>query len=301
MPEISVVMPVYNAERYVSKAVESILSQSFSDFEFIIINDGSVDSSLDILACYAKQDNRIKLVSRENRGLVKTLNEGIELAKAPLIARMDADDISLPGRFLLQKQYMSTHPDVLCVGGRVKVIDGKGRFLINTEPKIGYDAIERSALQGVSPITHPSAMLRKEALEKVGGYHEDDYPAEDLGLWLNLCSIGKIENIPDIILEYRIHDNSISTSQHASQMQKTQEICEAACHKRGVVMDFLALEGRPSKSRLSKFNTYLRHGWWAFSSKQWNTAFIYALKALRWAPFNSAGWRLLACSLIKRQ
>lgn len=292
-------MPVYNAERYVGKAVESILSQSCTDFEFIIINDGSKDSTLDILTKYANQDARIQLVSRENRGLVKTLNEGVALAKAPLIARMDADDIALPDRFLLQKQFMLGNPEVLCVGGRVKVIDGKGRFLINTDPKIGHDAIERSALQGVSPITHPSVMLRKAALEKVGGYHESDYPAEDLALWLNLSAIGKIANIPEVILEYRIHDNSISTGEHDKQMQKTREICEAACRSRGVALDFQALEGRPTKSRLSKFNTYLRHGWWAFSSKQWDTAFIYALKALRWSPFNSDGWRLLFCSLLK--
>lgn len=301
MPEISVIMPVYNGAQYLSKAVQSILSQSFSNFEFIIINDGSTDNSLALLRDFAQQDSRIQLISRENRGLVKTLNEGIALAKAPLIARMDADDIALSDRFLLQTKFMAAHPDVLCVGGRVRVIDGKGRFLINTAPKLGHEAVEKSALQGISPITHPSAMIRKAALEKVGGYHEADYPAEDLALWLNLSAIGKIDNIPDVILEYRIHDNSISTGQHDKQMQKTHEICAAASLARGVPFDFQATEGRPTQSRQSKFSTHLRHGWWAFSSKEWNTAFIYALKALRWSPFNKAGWWLLLCSLFKRQ
>ncbi len=111
--DISVVMPVYNAEKYIKQAVESILNQSFSDFEFIIINDGSTDGTLAILENYVKEDERIHLISRENKGLVATLNEGIDLAGSPLIARMDADDISLPHRFKILSYKSSAFPSCL--------------------------------------------------------------------------------------------------------------------------------------------------------------------------------------------
>lgn len=299
-PAISVLMPVYNGERYLSLAVESILGQSYPDFEFIIINDGSDDNSLSILESYADTDTRISLISRENKGLVHTLNEGIGLARGALIARMDADDIALLNRFQIQKLYMDSNPDVICVGGVCRVIDAKGRFLINTDTRTGHEMVEKLALQGVSPITHPSAMIRLDALKNVGGYAQEDWPAEDLALWIKLSAKGKIDNVPEIILEYRIHDNSISTREHDLQMKKTVEICAKACTERGVDYPLLAREGRPVESRISKYNITLRHGWWAFKSRQWRTAFVYGLKSIYLSPFKDGGWRLTACALFKR-
>jgi glycosyltransferase involved in cell wall biosynthesis len=297
---ISVLMPVYNAERYIAVAVESILNQSFTDFEFIIINDGSTDRSLDILQQYAQKDKRIRLISRENKGLVKTLNEGLALAKAPLIARMDADDIAVTERFALQKDFMGNNPDYVCVGGRVRVIDEKDRFLIIADTKLDHEEIELSALQGITPICHPTAMLRKEKIDLIGGYQECDYPAEDLGLFLNLSEIGKLGNLKDVVLEYRIHNHSISTSTNELQLQKSREICERHWKKRGREYSFLALEGRPGATRGSKFDITLKHGWWAFNNKQWKTAAIYGTKSIAINPFNQGGWRLLICALIKR-
>ncbi|NOU22813.1 MAG: glycosyltransferase [Methyloglobulus sp.] len=296
---ISVLMPVYNAEPYIGKAVESILKQTFTDFEFIIINDGSTDRSLQILQHYAHQDDRIRLVSRENRGLVKTLNEGLDLADAPLIARMDADDIAVPERFALQKDFMDNNPDFVCVGGRVRVIDEKSRFLIIADTKLDHEEIELSALQGITPICHPTAMLRKDKLNIVGGYQQCDYPAEDLGLFLNLSELGRLGNLSNIVLEYRIHNHSISTTTNEFQMQKSREICEKHWKKRGREYPFLALEGRPGVSRASKFDITLKHGWWAFNSKQWKTAVIYGLKSIAINPFKQDGWRLFICGLIK--
>ncbi|MBI5094602.1 MAG: glycosyltransferase family 2 protein [Candidatus Hydrogenedentes bacterium] len=110
-PAVSVVMSVYNGERYLAEAIESILGQTYRDFEFIIIDDGSTDESLKIVEGYASRDNRIRLVSRPNRGLAAALNDGIEIARAPIIARMDADDVSLPKRFEKQMLYMAQHPE----------------------------------------------------------------------------------------------------------------------------------------------------------------------------------------------
>ena len=294
-------MPVYNAEKYIKAAVESILKQTFTNFEFIIINDGSTDGTLDILEGYALQDERIRLISRENKGLVVTLNEGIALAKAPLIARMDADDIAHENRLDVQIEFMDSHLHVVCVGSKVCVIDGYGRYLIDTDPKLKHDEIVRSALQGVSPITHPTAMIRTEALVKLGGYKKENFPAEDLALWLDLSEVGQLANLDDPLIDYRIHDNSISTSNHEQQLTKTIEICKRACQKRNVAFDMKTKVGRPSDSRSSKFGIVLRHGWWAYGSKQWQTSAIYALKAIRLIPFSDGGWRLLFCSFFRRK
>jgi glycosyltransferase involved in cell wall biosynthesis len=300
LPAISVLLPVYNAEPFLAEAVESILNQTFVDFEFIIINDGSNDRSLEILQKFAQQDARIRLISRDNRGLVSTLNEGISLAKAPLIARMDADDVAYPKRFIVQKEFLDNNPDCICVGGKVRVIDEKGRFLTVADTKIGYKQVELSALQGITPICHPTALIKKAALIEVGGYHEDDYPAEDLALFLNLSQQGKLNNVNDIILDYRIHSNSISTTKHTLQLNKMHEICQRHWDIHGQRYEFLASAGRAGDSRRSRFDITINHGWWAFNSKQWKTATVYGLKAITLNPFNEAGWRLFLCGLIKR-
>lgn len=297
---VSVLMPVYNAEKYIKTAVDSIIEQTFTDFEFIIINDGSTDGTLGVLEKYAKQDGRIRLISRENKGLIATLNEGMSIAKAPLIARMDADDVSLPDRLAIQKTYMDNNPAVNCIGGVSRVIDSEGRFLIHTDTPFGAKKVEEMALSGRSPITHPTAMMRTESLRLIGGYKEQNYPAEDLALWLELSEIGEINNIEEVLLEYRIHDASISTMLHKDQLDKTREICIAACRKRGVEVEFKATVGRPGVTRKSKFEVVLRHGWWAFGSKQWRTSAIYAVKAISIMPFLEGGWRLLLCSFFRR-
>jgi len=301
IPAISVLMPVYNAEKYIQAAVESILKQTFTNFEFIIINDGSTDGTLKILENYALQDNRIRLISRENKGLVSTLNEGIALVKSPLVARMDADDIAHLNRLAVQMKFMDSHPEVVCVGSKVGVIDGHGRYLIDTVPKLMHDEIVQSALQGVSPITHPTAMIRSKELGKVGGYKEANYPAEDLALWLDLSEVGKLANLDESLIDYRIHDDSISTSSHERQLAKTMEICQRACQKRSIAFDMKTQVGRPGESKGSNFDIVLRHGWWAHSSKQWQTSAIYALKAIGVMPFRDGGWRLLFCSFFRRK
>lgn len=301
VPAVSVLMPVYNAERYVAEAVESILKQTFTDFEFLIVNDGSTDRSLQILQSYAEQDLRIHLISRENRGLVATLNEMINLARAPLLARMDADDIAMHDRLEIQTRHLENHPEVVCVGGGCQVIDEHGRFLIIADIKTGPDIVEQLALQGVTPITHPTALMRTSAIKAVKGYSDKDWPAEDLSLWIKLCDLGKIDNAPEIVLQYRIHDQSISTTQHALQIRKISEICAEACKKRGVQLPLLAQVGRASRSRQSKYKIILRHGWWAFSSSEFKTAFIYGFRATILSPFKDGGWRLMACAILKRK
>src|SRR5687768_11090116 len=134
VPTISVVMSVYNAGRFLRPAVDSILAQTFSDFEFIIIDDGSTDRSPDVLREYAARDGRIRLTVRPNRGLTRTLNEAIKQARGEFVARMDCDDVALPDRFEKQLAYLRADPTIVCVGGYFELIDGKGRLLTRLRP-----------------------------------------------------------------------------------------------------------------------------------------------------------------------
>src|SRR4051812_20541856 len=161
MPAISVILACYNTERYIASAVKSILAQTFRDFELILLDDGSTDRSPEICTQLASEDSRIKLVSRPNKGLTKTLNEGLELATAPLIARMDADDLSSPDRFEKQVAYLNAHPDCVCLGSRVTLIDPYESPISVTDHKLSHDEIDADLLKGIGwAIVHPAAMMR---------------------------------------------------------------------------------------------------------------------------------------------
>ncbi|WP_052700502.1 glycosyltransferase [Methylocucumis oryzae] len=263
-PFISVIMPVYNAERYVAKAVESILNQTFSDFEFIIINDGSKDKSLKILEKYAKKDNRIRLISRENRGLVKTLNEGLMLAKAPLIARMDADDISFLNRFELQAQFLLQQPEVVCVGGYTEIIDKNSRELTLLTMPLEDCNIQDLLLRGHVSISHPTVMYRKDAVFAIGRYRENFIAAEDLDLWLRLGEIGKLANLPHPLIKYRMLSSSVSSQNSGVQKKSAHMACVEAWQRRNVIYNFEFDVWRPNNEKKSKHKYYLKFGWWAF-------------------------------------
>ncbi len=186
MPLISVVMPVYNAEHYVGGAIESILTQTLADFEFLILDDGSTDRTPEILKRYAERDPRIHLVSRPNRGLVPTLNEGLALARGEFIARMDADDLALPQRFERQVAYLREHPEVLCMGGAAMEIDAAGRDLVVTRNPPDDETIQEFLVTGHNRLFHPTVMMRREPVLAVGGYREEMKVGQDLDLWLRL-------------------------------------------------------------------------------------------------------------------
>jgi len=207
-PKISVIMPIYNCEEYLKEAVESILNQTFTDFEFIIVNDGSVDKSLSILREFEQKDKRIKIISRENRGLIYSLNEGVKLAQGKYIARMDGDDISLPERFEKQVKFMEDNKLVVC-GTWATVIDSFGNIIrYYTYPPIGNNRIRLYSFFHC-PFIHPSTMLEKNVLEKVGGY-KNYKNIEDYELWTRIIYKNNIGNIGEMLMKYRIHNNQIT-------------------------------------------------------------------------------------------
>lgn len=205
---ISVILPVYNGEKYLKEAIESILNQTYKDFEFIIINDGSKDSSLEIIREYEKKDERIVVVSRENKGLIATLNEGMERAKGKYIARMDQDDISLPERFERQIKVMKNNNIMVC-GTYTKVIDEDGKYIKDGIVPTQDDEIVKKLLECTNPLFHPTVMFKK--FDNIF-YNEFAHNCEDYELWLKYTEIGKIENLPEYLLKYRIELSSITNS-----------------------------------------------------------------------------------------
>jgi glycosyltransferase involved in cell wall biosynthesis len=207
-PKISVIMPIYNCEEYLKEAVESILNQTFTDFEFIIVNDGSTDKSLSILREFEQKDKRIKIISRENKGLIYSLNEGIKLAQGKYVARMDGDDVSFPERFEKQVKFMEDNKLAVC-GTWATVIDPFGNIIkYYTYPPVRKNKIRLYSFFHC-PFIHPSVMLEKEILEKVGGY-KNYKNIEDYELWTRIIYKNNINNIGEMLIKYRIHDNQIT-------------------------------------------------------------------------------------------
>jgi len=206
-PRVSVLMPVYNGEKYLHQAIDSILGQTFTDFEFLIINDGSTDSSAELIESY--NDPRIRLVhNKTNLKLIETLNKGIRLARGQYIARMDCDDISMSERLSKQVAFMDAHPEVDILGTGFYVIDSNGKPSHKVLFPLNHHFLCWS-LCFYCPICHPSVLIKKNAVVKVGGYDPEMLHAEDYDLWYRLSKKAKLANLPDILLYLRKHKDSI--------------------------------------------------------------------------------------------
>ena len=209
MTQISVILPVYNAELYIEEAVNSILSQTFTDFELIIIDDGSTDSAFELLSKLAALDARIRLVSRENKGLIATLNEAIYLAKSAYIARMDADDIALPTRLAKQFEFLQANPKVAVLGTCYRYMDELGTLGAKRSTFTRHEDITASFYFG-NPIAHPSVMVNYQLLGKDYCYSDEYRTIEDLELWTRLSAKYQLANLSEVLLHYRVLSSSIS-------------------------------------------------------------------------------------------
>jgi glycosyltransferase involved in cell wall biosynthesis len=228
-------MPVYNAERFLSQAVESVLSQSFREFKFIIIDDGSSDQSLRILNEFAAKDSRILLRSRANTGYSAALNEGLALAQGRYIARMDADDVCRPTRFEKQLAFMENNPQCVAVGSYAEYMDVDGWPIYVVHRPTEHEAIDEMHIRGVGgAILHPAAMLRTDALRQVGGYRTEFEPAEDADLFLRLAEVGRLANRPEVLLNYRFNMASISFTRLEIQSRRLQRAIDEARDRRGL-------------------------------------------------------------------
>ena len=215
-PRVTVLMSVYNGEKHLRQAVESILAQTFTDFEFLIINDGSTDGTRDILQSYT--DERLRILDQDNRGLVRSLNTGLRLARGQYVARMDADDVSHPTRLELQIQVLDSNPNIHLVAAFCRLIDRDGRLLDRGETET--DGIYSLwILQFRNVYVHGSVTYRRRPVVDLHGYSKECLHAEDYDLWLRMTSADSAVIIPTYLYDLRIWPDSIS--QRFREMQQT--------------------------------------------------------------------------------
>lgn len=226
-PRVTVLMSVYNSEIYLPEAIESILNQTFNDFEFLIINDGSKDKSLQIIEKYAKQDNRIRIISRPNKGLVASLNQGISLAKGEFLARMDSDDISLPSRLEKEVIYLDSHPEVSLIGSNYIVMDEKGKQLVTTNIFTHPDDLKVAQVT-CNQYGHGSIMARLKVLKRLGGYDSSVGHVEDYHLWTRISRVEDIANFEEPLYIYRRNSEGVTQQNLKLQIQQTFAVRDEA-------------------------------------------------------------------------
>jgi glycosyltransferase involved in cell wall biosynthesis len=300
-PRVSVLMAVYNGERYLKAAVESILAQSFEDFEFIIVDDGSTDRSPAQLRNYADRDARIRLISSAKAGLTRSLNKGLAIAAGEFVARMDADDIARPERFAQQVAFLDAHPNTALVGCGYDLIDEKDRVLDTVIPVADDKAIQDRHLRGLTTICHPCMMARHQSLSNIGGYDESYPVAQDLDLYLRLGETGELANLPALLMKYRYHSRSTSDTRQQLQLECMRKATERAWERRGITGTFEVPEHwRPGNDTELLYGFELTVAHRAFCSGQRRTAVIYTLKAVFRRPLRMLAWRLLYHALLKR-
>jgi hypothetical protein len=215
-PTVSVVMSVYNGEAFLAEAIESILAQTYRDFEFVIIDDGSTDNTSGILAEYAKRDERIRIHRHANKGRAESLNVGISLAEGGYIARMDADDIALPDRLKEQMRFMQSHPEAGLIGGTLELITADGRSFKTIRYPL-EDKTIRSVMLVQNPFAHPTVIVKKEVVLASGGYRKALLDADDYDLWLRMSERTQLANVEKCVLRYRVHRDQVSLANMTHQ------------------------------------------------------------------------------------
>lgn len=295
-PAISVVAAAYNAERYLAEMVESFLAQTFKDFELIVVDDGSTDATAEILARYARQDARVKPVPIEHAGIVGAANAGLERAQCELIARADSDDIAMPDRLEKQLAYLNAHPECVAVGSRMLLIEPYGSPLCVSDHALTHEEIDAGLMRGGGwCMPQPAAMVRRDAVMRVGMYRKAYEWSEDLDLFLRLAEVGKLANLPEPLVKYRIHPNSSNHTKRAAQLAIKRDLVAEAYARRGLTMPAdLEFKMKPIEPEVDR---YMQWTWAALKDKNVRGARKHAFSALRHRPLDPGVWRAAYCAM----
>lgn len=294
-PAVSVLISVYNAERYLREAMDSVLAQTFGDFECVVIDDGSRDGSLAILREYESRDGRLRLISRPNKGLTVSLNEGLAACRGEFVARMDADDVCLPERFEKQVAFLRADADVVVVGASVELVDPYGVHIGLVNYPTDHAAIDTRLLKGEGGVLpHPATMLRLSAVRAVGGYREQFNNSEDLDLWLRLAEAGRVANLSDVLLKYRRDLGSVSHTKRDNQLRMKGTILNEAFARRGLTppatWTFDTWRPKPHDVQLKEW------AWKAIKVGRKDAARGHAKALLKEKPLSLSSWRLAYCA-----
>ena len=294
-PSVSVVLSVYNGEAYLRSALDSILAQTFRDFEVVCIDDGATDSSPAILAEYAERDDRVRVLTQENQGLSAALNRGLSEARGDLIARMDQDDLSHPERFERMVAVFEHEPDTALVSCNLQIIDGDG------QPRRVYDAARDQDLAGWFLLFfnhvggHSQVMYRRDAALDAGSYDLAELHTQDYGLWCRLSERGTVRILPEALQSYRFHSASLSRTRRGEQMHYTALVAQRHIEN--------TLGSAPSLDEVKA----LQHFWLAGEAQGFTFAEIHDLDTLdsnlhsmRDAYLKTSAGRSLAPEAVRR-
>lgn len=242
---IDVIMPVRNGSAWIAQALNSVLEDATVLKRIIVIDDGSTDDTAAIVRSLPGQD-RIELIQQPAAGLITALNRGLHAATAPLVARMDADDISLPGRFKAQAQFLAENADVHVVGAQITYMDEAGRELADkTHYPTDPPSIALALFKGRCLLSHPSVTMRRNTIMALGGYRLGFDAAEDYDLWLRVAEIGKIANLPQTFLRYR---------RHGAQIGAVRKLRQSYSHDLALLCSMERRKGRPDPLAQARTN-----------------------------------------------
>jgi len=305
-PRVSVLMPVFNTARYLKDALHSIRAQSLTAFELIAVDDGSTDDSRAVLREFAAQDSRVRLVLRENRGLIATRNELLRAARAELVAWMDSDDISLPERLRLQVAAFEADPELICLGTAAQCIDPEGRFLNVERYPCSHEQILHWQQHG-GAIRFPTTMMRRARALQVGGFREPFRMGEDFDLLLRLSEIGKMANLADTLYLYRQHLRSVCATIGPQWPVYRDHALALARERRERGSDRLQDGGTlvipMTDAAYAKRNEWLIYRAWAghaLGNEDFGLARRYAWAALRRRPASPQTWKLALRVVLRR-
>lgn len=296
---ITVLMPAYNVEKYIREAIDSVLNQSFSDFELLIVDDGSRDTTADIINAYS--DKRIRLIQQLNGGVSAALNTGLKQAKGRYIARFDADDVCYPFRLEQQFQFMESHPDYVLIGSDADYMSEEGEFLF-TNNNIGYSNEEiQSRVDVYCPFIHSTVMYKKEVVERLGGYEVLAFTFEDYFLWKKLIKEGKVCNFKTPLIKVRFNASSVTIDEKDRGTEFTRLKRKALetgkiTNEEGARMK----AGLASLSKEKKESSYHRMlaKKYLWNNYQPGKARKHLLLSLKIEPFKIQGYLLMGMSLL---
>lgn len=293
-PSLSVLMSVYNGERYLARSLDSLIAQTFTDFEILIADDQSTDLTPQIMARYAAMDSRIRLLrgSREGLGVVRNLL--VREAAAPLLAWLDGDDIALPTRLEKQVAFMHQNPDVIAAGTSVRVVDEDGEVIKDDIRATDHETIDKELIEYLhNAIFFPSSIVRADAVAQVNGFRREFPVGCDTDLWLRLAEIGRLANLEEILLEYRWHAESNSWKVPLWQRDRAMLAINDARRRRG--LKAFELTSLPH-SRQNTPRAQIHDTWAAVALNHGNlsTARKHAWKAIKHCWRQPRAWRTLS-------
>lgn len=297
-PVVSVVMPVHNAESFVNAAVSSVLNQTYQDYELLVLDDGSTDSSCETIMKLAGGNARVGIYQQGNQGFARSLNSLLAMARGRYLARLDADDIAEPNRLATQVEVMESCADVIVLGTMATQIDEDGDPYGVSDVPLEHHEIETQMLNGNGGIYHPTVMIRRAEVIEQGGYATNAPVVEDQELWLRLALRGKLQNLATPLTRYRVHAENMSFVRMEVATETLRSVLLAARSERGIDTEGFAMDSHANMQVVDHWERRRMWAWTAVSQGHHGTARKHACRLLAEHPLRISGWKLLCASWL---